>query len=431
MSSNGRRALPALVVAVTLGMGILIGTVVSHGVRAARDFSAGADARPLPMPSPVDLSNSFSQIADRVEDAVVNINTETTVRISRRGPHSPDDDSPFDDFFDRYFHGNPSAPQGEGGEPDFRQQSLGSGVILDKNGYILTNFHVITQGSEDKLVDRITVALHGDDNKYKARVVGSDKWTDLAIIRIDAGKPLHSVDLGDSDSMRVGDWVLAIGSPFGLDSTVTAGIVSAKGRDIEGGTQGEFKRFLQTDAAINPGNSGGPLVNLAGQVIGINTAIATRRGSYDGVGFAIPSNTARKVYNAIVTSGTVKRGAIGVQFQGQSNPALLRNFGTDHGVVIDSVQADSPADHAGLQRGDVILAVNGQPVHSGDELVAIVSDTDIGKRLHVEYLREGKHATANVQVADRNQIIGETRPARQAQAIPTRGRKEGAPSVWW
>ena len=212
--------------------------------------------------------------------------------------------------------------------------------------------------------------------------------------------------------------MLAIGSPFDLDSTVTAGIVSAKGRDIEGGTQGQFKRFLQTDAAINPGNSGGPLVNLAAQVIGINTAIATRRGSYDGVGFAIPSNTARKVYNAIVTSGTVKRGAIGVQFQAQANPTLLRSFGTDHGIVVDSVQPDSPADHAGLKRGDVILSVNGQAVHGGDELVAIVSDTNIGKKLRLEYLREGKRATADVEVADRNQIIGENRASQGGEGNP-------------
>jgi len=416
MSSSGRRALPALVIAVTLGVGILIGTVVSRGVRAAKGFPGGADAKPLLTPSPVELSNSFSQIADKIEDAVVNINTETTVRISRRNPHSPDD-SPFDDFFDHFFQGG---PEGQfGGEGDFRQQSLGSGVILDKNGFILTNDHVITQSSEDKPVDRITVFLHGDDTtKYKARVVGFDKWTDLAVIKIEAGKSLPSAELGDSDSMRVGDWVLAIGSPFGLDSTVTAGIVSAKGRDIEGGTQGQFKRFLQTDAAINPGNSGGPLVNLAAQVVGINTAIATRRGSYDGVGFAIPSNTARKVYNAIVTSGTVKRGAIGVQFNAQSSPVLLRTFGADHGIVIDTVQADSPADRAGLKRGDVILSVNGQAVRSGDELVAVVSDTDIGKKLHVEYLREGKRSTADVEVADRNQIIGENRASQEREGKP-------------
>jgi serine protease Do len=417
MSSSSRRALPALVIVATLGIGILIGTLVSHGVRAAKSFSGSADARALPMPSAVDLSNSFSQIADRVEDAVVNINTETTVRINRRNPHSPDD-SPFEDFFDRFFQGGPEgAPGGDAG--DFRQQSLGSGVILDKNGYILTNDHVITQqSSEDKTVDRITVALHGDETKYKARVIGVDKWTDLAVIKIEAGKSLRPVELGDSDSMRVGDWVLAVGSPFGLDSTVTAGIVSAKGRDIEGGTQGQFKRFLQTDAAINPGNSGGPLVNLAAQVIGINTAIATRRGSYDGVGFAIPSNTARKVYNSLVTSGTVKRGAIGVQFQGQSNPALLRSFGTDHGIVVNSVQTGSPADRAGLKRGDVILSVNGQAVRSGDELVAIVSETDIGKKLSVEFLRDGKRGTADVEVADRNLIIGESRASQGGEGNP-------------
>ena len=424
MSGSGRRALPALVIAVTLGIGILIGTVVSHSVRAAKGFS-GAEAKPLPMPSPVELSNSFSQIADNIEDAVVNINTETTVRISRRNPHSPND-SPFDDFFGQFFQGGPEGSQG--GEGDFRQQSLGSGVILDKSGFILTNDHVITQNSrdgEDKTVDRITVFLHGDDTRYKARVIGADTWTDLAVIKIDAGKPLHSASLGDSDSMRVGDWVLAIGSPFNLDSTVTAGIVSAKGRDIEGGTQGQFKRFLQTDAAINPGNSGGPLVNLASQVIGINTAIATRRGSYEGIGFAIPSNTARKVYNALISTGTVKRGAIGVQFQAQANPALLRSFGTDHGIVVDSVQPDSPADHSGLKRGDVILSVNGQAVHNGDELVAIVSETDIGKKLRVEYLREGKHANADVAVADRNQIIGESRAGQEGERGSEAGPEGG------
>jgi serine protease Do len=289
---------------------------------------------------------------------------------------------------------------------------------------------VISQESEDgdrddKPVDRITVSVHGDDTKYKARVVGFDKWTDLAVIKIDAGKLLHAAELGDSDSMRVGDWVLAIGSPFGLDSTVTAGIVSAKGRDIEGGKEGQFKRFLQTDAAINPGNSGGPLVNLAAQVIGINTAIATRHGSYDGVGFAMPSNTARKVYNAIITSGSVKRGAIGVQFQAQPSPVLLRSFGTDHGIVVDSVQPDSPADRAGLRRGDVIQSVNGQAVRSGDELVAIVSDTDIGKKLHLDFLREGRPASADVEVADRNKIIGENKASEGEEANPNAGTGSG------
>lgn len=403
MSRNGRRFLPAVVVGVTLVVGILIGTVISRGVRAGKASAVAGDAKPLPAPSPVELSNSFAKIADAIEPAVVNINTESTVRVSRRRFQGPED-SPFEDFFDRFFR-MPDSPPG-----DFRQQSLGSGFILDKGGYILTNYHVITQSGEDKPVDRISVTLHGDgSSKYKARIIGADKETDLAVIKIDAGKSLPTAQFGDSDSMRVGDWVLAIGSPFTLEGTVTAGIVSAKGRDLEGGTVGQFKRFLQTDAAINPGNSGGPLVNLAAQVIGINTAIATRRGAYDGVGFAIPSNTARKVYNALISTGSVRRGAVGVSFRSEQSPVLLRSFGADHGVVIQSVEVGSPAERAGLKRGDVILSVNGKPIYSGDELVAIVSDSEIGRKLKVEFLRDGKTTSTDVEVGDRSKIVAELR----------------------
>jgi serine protease Do len=267
--------------------------------------------------------------------------------------------------------------------------------------------------SEDKPVDRIRVFVFGDENPrgYLAKLVGSDKSTDLAVIKFDAGRTLASAQLGDSDAMRVGDWVLAIGSPFGLDSTVTAGIISAKTRDIEGGQKGQFKRFLQTDAAINPGNSGGPLVNLAGQVIGINTAIATRRGTYDGVGFAMPSNTARKVYNSIISTGTVRRGAIGVQVLNQTNPALLRSFGAEHGVVVNSVEPGSPAERAGLKIGDVILAVDGKPVSGGDQLVSMVSDSEIGKKLNLDILRDRKRISTTVEVGDRNKIVSEARGA--------------------
>jgi serine protease Do len=417
MSTNGRKFLPAVVVVVTLAIGILIGTVVSHGVRAARSSPVALDAKPLPPPSPAELSNSFAQIAEALAPAVVNINTESTVRVIRRRFHAPDE-TPFGDFFDKFFE-SPGAPLG-----DLRQQNLGSGVILSTNGYILTNYHVITQSGEDKPVDRINITLRGDDStKYKAKIIGSDKWTDLAIVKIDADKPLTAAAFGDSDAMRVGDWVLAIGSPFGLDSTVTAGIVSAKGRDIEGGPEGQFKRFIQTDAAINPGNSGGPLVNLAGQVIGINTAIATQRGIYDGVCFAIPSNTARKVYNALITSGSVQRGAIGVGFHSQYNPSLLRSFGTDHGIVIDEVEAGSPAERAGLKYGDVILSVDGKPIENADELVAIVSDSEIGKRLRLEYLRDGKRLTTDVKVGDRNKIVAESEqsPGNRGGETPAEG----------
>jgi serine protease Do len=424
MSTSRRKFFPAVVIVVTLGIGILIGTVVSHGVRAARSSPVARDAKLLPPPSPAELSSSFAQVADALAPAVVNINTESTVRVARRRFRGPDE-TPFGDFFDKFFE-SPGAPMG-----DLRQQSLGSGVILSTNGYILTNYHVVTQNGEDKPVDRINVSLHGDDSsRYKAKIIGSDQWTDLAIIKIDTDKPLTAAPFGDSDAMRVGDWVLAIGSPFGLDSTVTAGIVSAKGRDIEGGVQGQFKRFIQTDAAINPGNSGGPLVNLAGQVIGINTAIATQRGTYDGVGFAIPSNTARKVYNALITSGSVRRGAIGIQFYsdtnpfyGQNNASLLRSFGTDHGIVINVVEAGSPAERAGLKRGDVILSVDGKPIKNADELVAIVSDTEIGKRLRVEYLRDGNRLTTEVEVGDRNKIVAELRegPEKEGEETPAEG----------
>ena len=408
MSMQRRRYLAAFSVCATLVIGILIGTVVSRGVRAARVTVGAPDAMLLPAPSPVELSNSFAKIADAVEPAVVNINTESTVHVARHKFHSPDD-TPFGDFFDRFFQFGPQ----EGGANDFRQQSLGSGVILDKNGYILTNYHVITQEGEDRPVDRIRVQIHDDDNSkgYEAKIIGSDKWTDLAVIKINAGRSLTAAPIGDSESMRVGDWVLAVGSPFGLDSTVTAGIVSAKGRDIEGGPEGQFKRFIQTDAAINPGNSGGPLVNMAGQVIGINTAIATRHGAYDGVGFAIPSATARKVYNSIVSSGGMRRGAIGVTFRNEHNAILLRSFGADHGVVVSGVEPNSPADRAGLKLGDVIVSADGKPIKDGDEVVAIVSDTDIGRKIKIEYLRDKKVSSAQIEVADRNKIVAENQPA--------------------
>ncbi len=410
MGFNGRRLLPAVVIAVTLGIGIILGSLLSLGVRAARPAAGAPDAALLPPPSPAELSTSFSRIADALEPAVVNINTETTVHVSQKRFHAPDD-SPFGDFFDRFFQFGPQ----DRSPNDFRQQSLGSGVILDKNGYILTNYHVITQDGLDRPVDHIRVQLHGDDPSsrgYEAKIIGSDKWTDLAVIKIAAGKALTAAAFGESDSMRVGDWVLAIGSPFGLESTVTAGIISAKGRSIEGGPQGQFKRFLQTDAAINPGNSGGPLVNLAGQVVGINTAIATRRGSYDGVGFAIPSDTARKVYNSIISNGSVRRGAIGVSFYNQNNQSLLRSFGAEHGVVVNSIESGSPAERAGLKMGDVILTVNGKPISSGDQLVEIVSDSEIGTKLNLEVMRDKKTFTTQVEVGDRNRVLSELQPGQ-------------------
>jgi serine protease Do len=401
----------AAVVALTLGIGILIGTVVSHGVHAARGLPVAPDAKPLVDPSPVSLSNSFATIAAKVGPAVVNINTKSTIQFTENGPNGPEA-GPNGRYFHHFFQFGP-----EGSPRQMQQESLGSGVILDKHGYVLTNYHVIVQ-DDGEPVDSIEVYLRGQDqfrHGYRARIVGDDRWTDLAVLKISAAEALPVAQLGDSDSMRVGDWVLAIGSPFDLRDTVTAGIISAKGREIDGGLEGEFKHFLQTDAAINPGNSGGPLVNLAGQVIGINTAIATTQDTYNGVGFAIPSAIVRRVYNDIITSGTVPRGAIGVNFINERNDSLLRSFGARYGVVVQNVALGSPADHAGLKMGDVITAINSRPVHSGDELLAIVSNSAPGTHLQVDFIRDRKPTTCNVVVGDWNKIA----PVASAAAVQT------------
>ena len=421
---NIRRYWAALVITATLGIGILIGTFVSHGVRAARVAPAAPGAVPLSIYSPVRLSESFAAVAAKVSPAVVNINTESMVRFSDKGP----DSGPYGQFFNHFFHFGP-----DGIPHDMRQQSLGSGVILDSHGYVLTNYHVVMQ-DDGKPVDSIRVFLHDQEEGargYAGRIVGKDKWTDLAVIKIDADKPLPTTQLGDSDAMSVGDWVLAIGSPFGLSATVTAGIISAKGRQIEGGSEGEFKHFLQTDAAINPGNSGGPLVNLAGQVIGINTAIATTRGAYDGVGFAIPSRVVRRIYNSIIATGAVRRGAIGVSFVNDENAALLRSFGAEHGVVVQSVEPAGPAERAGIQRGDVITSINSKPVHSGDELLTVVSNTGPGSSLRVGLLRNRKPMTSSVVVGDWNKVVGADEAIAPDGELPSgpAGRANGSLGV--
>src|SRR5947209_16247929 len=312
-----------LSILVTLAVGILIGTVISYGVKGKENQNKASDASPLTLPAPKQLSNTFSQIAKQLEPSVVNINTESVIKNPhRRGgvrpaPGSPpgggDEDNPFEDFFDRFFGGQGGPPGGGGAGPNtLREHSLGSGVIVDPKGYIVTNRHVVEKA------DRIRVRLQDDPPgvQHDAKLIGTDTETDLAVIKIDMNKSLPAAKLGNSDSMQVGDWVLAIGSPFGLNATVTAGIVSYKGRSIV--PNRNFQSFLQTDAAINPGNSGGPLVNMAGEGVGINTAILTDTNAYTGVGFALPSNTVVQVYNQLIgPEHRVSRGSIGVQFNAQ------------------------------------------------------------------------------------------------------------------
>ncbi len=409
---KSNRFASTLVVLATLSLGILIGTVISAGVKGKEKSVSSADATPLQVPSPQQLSNQFSQIARQLEPAVVNISSEMTIKNphgkgGKQAPGSPDDegndDNAMQDFFNRFFGGQGGqggqAPGAPGGE-DMRERSLGSGVIVDSKGYIVTNAHVVENA------DRIRVKLMNDPATvtYDATVIGTDKETDLAVIKIDAKKPLPAAKMGNSEGMQVGDWVLAIGSPFGLEETVTAGIVSARGRNIV--PQRQFQSFIQTDAAINPGNSGGPLVNMAGEVIGINTAIFTSGGGYQGVGFAMPSNTVVSVYNQLIAPDhKVSRGSIGVEFNAVPNPAVQRVYGVSSGVTIANVTPNGPAAKAGLLTGDTIVSVNGKNVASGDELVAEISAIKPGSTAKIGYVRNGKPSSVDVTIADRQKLF--------------------------
>jgi len=421
---NGRlTTIFALLAALTVG--ILAGSMITGNVSAHGQGVDSSDARPLVLPNPVTLSNGFSTIVKQVGPAVVNINTEelpkqSTLHHNRNG--SPQDDqgdqggdNSMQDFFNRFFGGqNPGGGDGDGVPDSGERRALGSGFIVDPRGYIITNDHVIDKA------DHIYVKLSTDpesstDNGRPATVVGFDKDTDIAVIKIDpAGLSLPTVKLGNSDGAQVGDWVLAIGSPFGLSQTVSAGIVSAKNRSIDepspnGISQSQFQRFIQTDAAINPGNSGGPLVDMAGQVIGMNTAIYTQSAGSEGIGFAMPSNILINVYNMLIgPDHKVIRGSIGIQFQAAQSSAVARQYGfANGGVLISSVTPNGPASKAGLESGDVIVAVDGAPIKDGDALVAIISAKRPGSSVQLTYLRNGKRENASVGIADRAKLFAD------------------------
>jgi serine protease Do len=389
------KILASLLAVFTLGVGILIGSVVSGRVSAMKNLGfAGTTATALAVPEPVPSASSFAPIVNRVEPAVVNIATTQVLekrQTKKRRSQPYDQDDPMQDFFDRFFDGRQDGPPQA-------ERSLGSGVIVDKRGYILTNNHVVEQAT------KIQVQLNGDTTKYTAKVVGVDEDTDLAVVKIEASKELPIAKLGNSDGVQVGDWVLAIGSPFGLQATVTAGIISAKDR---GGIGHQFQRFLQTDAAINPGNSGGPLVSLAGDVIGINTAIITGGRGYEGVGFALPSTTAINVYNQIISQGRVTRGSIGVSFQEElgTNSITLKALGAPYGVVIEGVEPGSPAEKAGLKGGDVITSVNGQAVKSGNDLVNPIAQASIGSKVKLAFIRDRAQKETTATVEDRTRVF--------------------------
>ncbi len=414
----------------TLSIGIVIGTLITGGVKAAKDDKVAPGATPLVIPNPVELSNAFTQIAKSVEPSVVNISTTylpkapTQSRGEKNGRRRqqlmpPDqggdqqgDSGGMDDFLYRFFGG--------GGMPgaNRREEALGSGVVVDKAGYILTNNHVVDKA------DIIKVKFTGDNTEYAAKVVGVDPDTDLAVIHVEGKTDLTPAKIGNSDAVQVGDWAMAIGSPFGFQATVTAGIISAKQRDIPGDTT-QYQHFLQTDAAINPGNSGGPLLNMRGEVIGINTAIASQSGGYQGIGFALPINTAAVVYNQIIKTGKMTRGSIGITFSKSEsqNDALLRAEKVSAGVFVQSVQPGGPAEKAGIKETDILVAVNGKNIRNGNELVDIVSVTPVGTPLDLTAIRGGKRENFKVVVGDLSQVFperaGVRKESEQAQPGPT------------
>ena len=330
---------------------------------------------------------NFSHLAESARPGVVNIRTVKTVREGGRvyrhffGNPWGDHRNPFDDFFGPFFENGP--------QRDFKQRSLGSGFIIDKAGYIVTNNHVI----ED--ADEIRVKLY-NEKEFDGEVVGRDPNTDLALIKINGAEDLKSMQLGDSDSLDVGSWVVAIGSPFGLEQTVTAGIVSAKGRIIG---SGPYDDFIQTDASINPGNSGGPLLNLKGEVVGINTAIIA---SGQGIGFAIPINMAKGIVEQLKEGGEVTRGWLGVGIQ-DLNDELKEYYGLKNqkGVLVTQVFEGDPADQAGIKPNDIITAVEGQEVETGRELSRIVANTPVGQKARIDLIRNGQKKTFHVKLAKR------------------------------
>jgi serine protease Do len=331
---------------------------------------------------------SFSELAEAARPGVVNIRTVKTIKggspVFRHFFGNPfgGDRNPFDEFFGPF--------QGDGPQRDFKQRSLGSGFLIDTDGFIVTNNHVI----ED--ADQIKVIL-SNDKEFDAELVGRDPKTDLALVRIKGAKKLQPLKFGDSGDLKVGTWVVAIGSPFGLEQTVTAGIVSAKGRIIG---SGPYDDFIQTDASINPGNSGGPLLNMKGEVVGINTAIIA---SGQGIGFAIPINLARGIIDQLKDKGEVTRGWLGVGIQ-DLTPELADYYGlkAKSGVLVTQVFEGDPADKAGIQVNDIILSVDGKPVSTGRELSNLIANTEVGHKTTLDLIRDGKNKSVTVTLAKRD-----------------------------
>ncbi|MCX7705329.1 MAG: DegQ family serine endoprotease [bacterium] len=358
------------------------------------------------------LQNAFVQVVKMVKPAVVMITTEKTVTYRYWNPFE-------DDFFDRFFEdfGVPRFRQQQPKTYKKKQEGLGSGFIVDEEGYILTNNHVI-QG-----VDKILVKLMDSERRYEAKIIGTDPRTDLALIKIDAGRRLPTVVLGDSEAIEIGEWAIAIGNPMGLEETVTIGVISAKGRSVLGTSP--YEDFIQTDAAINPGNSGGPLVNIKGEVIGINTAIIAPYMAQN-IGFAIPINLAKKVFKELKSKGKVTRGFLGVYLQPLTEE-LASSFGLKEtkGALVSDVIPDTPAEKAGLKPGDIILEFNGKPVSDVKDLQQKVADANVGDNAVLGIWREKKKITVPIKIAERPEEEAIAKVGTESMEKYWRGLKVG------
>jgi serine protease Do len=385
---------------------------LATGVGVALAFAPLALAETTPPPltqsAPAVQVPSFAPLVKKVMPAVVNISvTEKTGAGDDTAQNDQDQDtgpdqggpqqgfppSPFDEFLRRFFEqqGQPFGRQGRpfGNAPHAQRIALGSGFIIDPKGYVVTNNHVVANG------EKVTVVFQ-DNSKHPAKVIGRDSKTDLALLKIDAKEPLPYVSWGDSNAAQVGDWVLAVGNPFGLGGTVSTGVISARGRDIH---SGPYDDFLQIDASINRGNSGGPTFDLNGQVIGINTAIYSPNGGSVGIGFAIPSSLAKPVIEQLKEHGKVERGWLGVQIQ-EVTPEIAKSLGLPkaEGALVADVTKDSPAAKAGLKQGDVILAFDGHDIAKVRDLPLVVAETPVGEKAKVEVLRGGDKKTIDIAI---------------------------------